>query len=95
MGEAKRRQPRHTERSDGLPDFVFGRNRTAEREGEFMLAGRLVTDIPKDDPEGFKRDEAFIKHMVGTLLDEVKHDPDLQEAGFWRIRTPPADRRID
>jgi hypothetical protein len=46
MGEAKRRAPRET-RTDNLPNFVFARDEEVEKAGGFILAGTLVTDIPK------------------------------------------------
>ena len=92
MGEARRRgksQPIH----DRLPHFIFGRNKTAEREGGFLLAGRLVTDIEKGDDDGLKRDKPLIDHIIGTIIDGVKGDPDLQWAGIWRDpENRPADR---
>jgi hypothetical protein len=87
MGEAKRRggsRPSGPAIHDRLPHLIFGRNKTAEREGGFKLASRFVTDIEKDDEEGLTRDKPLIDHIIGTLIEEVKRDPDLQWAGVWR-----------
>jgi hypothetical protein len=86
MGEAKRRGPLPPD-GDRLPHFIFGRDTDAESRGGFWLAGLLVTDTPKDR----KTSESELAGIVKQLLQAVKDNPNLGEAGLWR-GDPPPDR---
>jgi hypothetical protein len=88
MGEAQRRGPHAPDERDKLPDFIFGRDRTAERAGGFLLAGRLVTPFPKREKPS-ESESAEIAALIERLMGEVKRDPLLQEAGIWRGDVKP------
>jgi hypothetical protein len=45
MGEAKRRGASPPQ--ERLPDFVFGRDKAVEQASGFVLAGKLITNIPQ------------------------------------------------
>jgi hypothetical protein len=93
MGEAKRRQQQRANAAPRLPDFIFGRDKFAEEQCGFLLAGRLVTDIPKDTKEPSNEDQKLIGKIIQALLEEVRNDPHLQEVGIWRGGVKP-DHRI-
>jgi hypothetical protein len=54
-GELRRRAMNKPERrpspieADGLPDFIFERQKAVEEANGFTLAGKLLTDIPKHE----------------------------------------------
>ena len=85
MGEAKRRGA-----PSRLPDFIFGRDRVAEKAGGFTLAGKLVTDIPKTR-EPTESETSEITELINTLVQEAKRDPDMHEVGAWRSGAKPPD----
>lgn len=92
MGEAKRRGPREPrERADRLPDFVFGRDRTAEEVEGFILAGRLVTPFSRREKPS-ESESAEVAKIIQALMQEVKRDPHLAQVGIWR---DPANRPPD
>ena len=89
MGEAKRRRtPSETRPADRLPDFIFWRDKATEETCGFLLAGKLVTDIPKHN-EPSERDQQLIGEIIQALTREAQRDPDLQQAGIWRGVKPP------
>ena len=73
-----------------LPDLIFGRRLDIEQETGLVLAGTLVTDIPKG-AKLRKRDQRLIQHLIRVLANEVKDSPDLAETGIWRDGAKPAD----
>jgi hypothetical protein len=75
---------------DGLPDFIFGRRRDIEQAYGFVLAGVLVTDIPKGRKPS-EDDSGLISLITRSLVDEARLDPNLQEVGVWRGGVKPAD----
>jgi hypothetical protein len=87
MGEAKRRGPSE---ADKLPDFIFGRDKAAEKAGGFILAGKLVTDIPRHEKPS-ESEKLLIRDIIQRLTDAAKRNPDMQEAGIWRNGVKPAD----
>jgi hypothetical protein len=87
MGEGKRRK-RAGEAGPRLPDFVFGRDKVAEQAGGFILAGRMVTNILKGKKPD-EEDQVFTHHVINSLVDTVRRDPHMQEAGAWRHSKPP------
>lgn len=87
MGEAKRRGAGEADR---LPDFIFLRERAAEEACGFTLAGKLVTDIPKQREPG-ESDQQLISEIVGELTRLAQRDPELQEASIWRGGGKPPD----
>ena len=89
MGKARRRGDKPI-RKDRLPDFIFGRNKAVEQAGGFVLAGQLVTDIPKRTKPK-RRDSELIASIIQRLVDAARLDPDLQEAGVWRGGRKPDD----
>jgi hypothetical protein len=70
-----------------LPDFIFGRRKEAEKGG-ILLAGMLVTDIPKDQQIG-PDDQVVIQAAIDALVREVRRDPNLAEVGMWREGKSP------
>jgi len=88
MGEARRRHAPNE--ADRLPDFIFGRDKAAEKAGGFILAGRLVTDIPKRERPS-ESDQRMISEIVECLTREAKRDPDMSEASIWRGGVKPAN----
>jgi hypothetical protein len=85
MGEAKRWGPGE---ADGLPHFIFGRERAVEEAGGFSLAGKLVTDIPKHR-ELDEGDHRLISKIIGELKRLVQREPNLEEASIWRGGVKP------
>lgn len=90
MGEAKRRGERAPGETDRLPDFIFWRDRAAEKAGGFTLAGKLVTDIPRTKSPG-EGDRQLISEIVEELTRRAKRDPDMEEANIWRGGGKPPD----
>jgi hypothetical protein len=73
-----------------LPDFIFLRDFDAEKAGNFMLAGHLVTDLPKDS-EPSDETKKFVNGLLVDLAKKAKSDPDLYEATIWRPDNRPAN----
>jgi hypothetical protein len=92
VGEAKRRRhtPSETRPGDRLPDFIFGRDKTTEEAYGFLLAGKLVTDIPKHKQPS-EDDQQLIAELIQWLAQTAQRDPDLDEAGVWRDGVKPPD----
>jgi hypothetical protein len=81
MGEANRRcAPRQ---ADILPDFIFGRDQEIEKASGFVLAGKLLTDIPEHSIPS-ESDLQLIAEIVKRLGDAVQRNPDIIEASIWR-----------
>ena len=89
MGEAKRRGPRAPSEANRLPEFIFARERGVEEANGFLLAGKLLTDIPHGT-EPSESDMQLITEIVRWLTDTVARAPDLQEAGAWRGEGKPS-----
>jgi hypothetical protein len=87
MGEAKRRGARPSEPADKLPNVIFFREKAVEKAGGFLLAGRLVTDLPKHEPPS----ESDLRDVIELLIDGARRDPDMQEASLWLGGGKPAD----
>ena len=90
MGEAKRRGPRAPGEADRLPDFFFIRDRAAEEAGAFILAGRLVTDIPRHNVPS-ESDQRLITDTLEGVMHLARGDPDLEVACAWRSSELPPD----
>ena len=73
-----------------LPDFIFARRRDIELEANLMLAGVLVTRIPKGI-EVSGCDPRKIEQIIAQLWDAMKDQPDMNAAGIWHQGTRPAD----
>lgn len=73
-----------------LPDFIFGRRRDIEEEVGLVLAGTLVTDIPKGSRPR-KRDQRLIQLVISQLVRAVQSDPSIVETGMWRRGTKPPE----
>jgi len=73
-----------------LPDFVFERRRDIELECDFVLAGMLLTDVPKGGKLN-KSDDELIRQIISQLGDIVKRKPNLTKAGIWRTGQQPPD----
>jgi hypothetical protein len=91
MGESTRRRAKDSRsETDRLPDFVFVRDQAAEKVGGFILAGTLVTDIPKGkDPS--KGESSEIAEVIERLMHELECDPEMPEASIWRGGVKPPD----
>ena len=90
MGEAKRRGPRAPSEANRLPEFIFARERGVEEANDFLLAGKLLTDIPHG-AERSEDDIALISKLITELTALVAHEPDLEVAGVWRNGVKPPD----
>ncbi len=65
-----------------MPDFIFTRDRDAERDGHLALAGQLVTDIPKWRSRR-RADEELIADVVQQITAKVRSEPELTQCGVW------------
>jgi hypothetical protein len=90
MGEAKRRGPRAPREANRLPEFIFAREKWVEEANDFLLAGKLLTDIPHD-AEPSEHDKTLITEFIQGLTSLVAREPDLEEAGAWRNGVKPPD----
>jgi hypothetical protein len=73
-----------------LPDFIFCWNFAAEREVGFLLAGLLITDLPKTTkPRG--KDKKLIRRAIRQLTEVARENLDMSQAGIWRTGKRPAD----
>jgi hypothetical protein len=94
MGEAKRRGRNPTTgapgEADRLPDFIFLRERAAEEAAAFILAGRLVTDIPKYNVPS-ESDQRLITDTLEGVMHLARGDPELEAACAWRSSELPPD----
>ena len=88
MGEAKRRGPRTPVEANRLPEFIFARERGVEEANDFLLAGKLLTDIPHG-AEPSEEDLQLIGEIIRELTDAFARAPDLNEAGAWRGEGKP------
>jgi hypothetical protein len=93
MGESKRRGPRAPGEADRLPDFFFIRDKAAEAAGGFILAGRLMTDIPRHSVPS-ERDKQLISEILEGVTRLARGDPDLDEACAWRNSELPPDALV-
>jgi hypothetical protein len=75
--------------SNRLPDFMFERDSIAEQEGGFLLAGVLLTDIPKGKIE--EADQRFIAFIIERLGQAFRAGSSIMSAGIWRTGEIPAD----
>jgi hypothetical protein len=75
---------------DGLPNFIFGRDKAVEEAYGFTLAGKLLTDIPKHQ-EVSACDQQLIAEIIRRLGDAARGGSDMTEAGIWRNRVKPPD----
>lgn len=73
-----------------LPDFIFSRRRDTELECDFVLAGMLLTDIPKERALS-GHDNLLIQQIISQLRLSMKDAPELTEAFIWRTENKPAD----
>jgi hypothetical protein len=67
----------------------FGHDKAAKAAG-FLLAGKLVTDIPKSRAPN-EVDIEEIAAVVQRLIDTTRDWPDAVETGVWRDGSKPAD----
>jgi hypothetical protein len=74
---------------DGLPNFIFVREKAREADG-FELAGKLVTDIPKDE-EPSDWDRQLLIEIFEALVEAVRRDPEMDGLRIWRGRVKPSD----
>jgi hypothetical protein len=63
------------------------REREVEQQAGFLLAGKLVTDIPKTKPPD-ERDSDMIRAIIQGLMQEVRRDSLPEESEVWRGRQP-------
>jgi hypothetical protein len=90
MGESKRRLHIPDE-ADRLPDFIFVRDKAVEEAGDFILAGKLLTDLDRHKRPS-ESESAELAEVIQRLTCDVQHgDPDLEEAGIWRNGVKPPD----
>lgn len=90
MGEAKRRGPHATREANRLPEFIFAREKWVEEANGFLLAGKILTDIPHGT-EPSEDEKALITEFIQELTRLVARAPDLEEAGAWRNGVKPPD----
>jgi hypothetical protein len=74
--------------ADGLPDFIFERQKAVEEANGFTLAGKLLTDIPKREVLS-ERDGQLISEIIQLMKEAVRRDPDMTDAGIWMNGKPP------
>jgi hypothetical protein len=74
-----------------LPDFLFGRDHALEHQGGYVLAGKLVTNIPKSRRKLTPKENRLISQVIRTLVHEVAMEPHLTEAGIWLDGCRPVD----
>jgi hypothetical protein len=60
--------------ADGLPDFIFERQKAVEEANGFTLAGKLLTDIPKHEVLS-ERDGQLISEIIQLMKEAVRRDP--------------------
>ena len=53
-----------------------------------VLAGKLVTDIPKNKKPN-KRDTELVQHILDHILQSVRENPLIREVGIWRPENQP------
>ena len=90
MGEAKRRGPRAPSEANRLPEFIFAREKLVEDANDFLLAGKILTNIPHGK-EPSENEKALITEFIQELTRLVARKPDLEEAGAWRNGVKPPD----
>jgi hypothetical protein len=75
--------------TDTLPNFIFARLIDIERDLGLVLAGALVTDIPRSRRNPSKRDMRVLAEIIEQLTAKALDDPDMFEAGIWRSGSKP------
>jgi hypothetical protein len=89
VSKAKRRRaPGETRLADRLPHFIFGRDKAIEEAYGFLLAGKLVTDIPQGEDLS-EEDRHLFAEIVQALGRRAETDPHFDRANIWRGVKPP------